>query len=106
MMRKAFFLLLAVALPALAQVDIATYQGADRQQRLLDGAKKEGRVSVYNSAPVKDMAVLSAAFEKKYGVRVNVWRASSEDILQRAVAESRAGRAEVDVFETNGPEME
>jgi iron(III) transport system substrate-binding protein len=97
--------LLAAAL-AVAQGDIATYQGADRQQRLVDGAKKEGRVNVYNSAPVKDMAVLSAAFEKKYGIRVNVWRASSEDILQRTIAESRGGRFEVDVFETNGPEME
>jgi iron(III) transport system substrate-binding protein len=86
--------------------DIALYAGPDRMQRLLEGAKKEGRVSVYNSAPVKDMAVLSAAFEKKYGIKVSVWRASSEDILQRAVAESRGGRAEVDIFETNGPEME
>lgn len=98
--------------PLLAQTkgapapDIATYQGPDRMQRLLQGAKKEGRVNVYNSAPVKDMAVMSAAFEKKYGVKVNVWRASSEDILQRLVAESRGGRFEMDVVETNGPEVE
>lgn len=91
---------------ATSSADIALYQGADRMQRLIEGAKKEGVVSVYNSAPVKDMAVVAAAFEKKYGVKVRVWRASSEDILRRGVTEARAGRFEVDVFETNSPEME
>ncbi|HEV2008198.1 MAG TPA: extracellular solute-binding protein [Burkholderiales bacterium] len=85
---------------------IAAYQGADRTQRLIEAAKKEGEVSVYNSAPVDDMKVFAGAFEKKYGIKVKVWRASSESIVQRAVAESRAGRFEVDIFETNSPEME
>lgn len=99
--------------PAIAQMQgaptpatIATYQGADRTQRLIEGAKKEGEVSVYNSAPVDDMKVFADAFEKKYGIKVKVWRASSESIVQRAVAEARAGRFDVDIFETNSPEME
>ena len=91
---------------AAALADLAAYQGADRAQRILEGAKKEGVVSLYNSAPVDDMTVLAAAFEKKTGVKVRVWRASSESILQRSVAESRAGRYEADVIETNSPEME
>lgn len=85
---------------------IATYQGADRQQRLVAGAKKEGVVSVYTSQPVDDMAALAAAFEKKYGVKVRVWRSSSENVLQRGVTEAKAGRFDVDIFETNGPELE
>ncbi|HEY6864446.1 MAG TPA: extracellular solute-binding protein [Burkholderiales bacterium] len=85
---------------------IAQYQGADRAQRLLQGAKKEGELSVYTSAPVDDYAVFSAAFEKKYGVKVRVWRASSEKVQQRGVTEARAGRFDVDIFDTNGPEME
>jgi len=84
----------------------ATYVGADRVQRLVQGAKKERSVTVYTSAPVDDMAVLIAAFEKKYEVKVRLWRASSENVLQRALAEARAGRFEADIFETNGPEME
>src|SRR3989442_3451206 len=52
------------------------------------------------------MGALVGAFEKKYGIKVNVWRASSEKVLQRAVAEARAGRNTVDIVETNGPEME
>jgi len=39
-------------------------------------------------------------------VKVNIWRASSEKVLQRAVAEARANRNTVDIVETNGPEME
>ena len=98
--------------PGLAQnkpvtpAEIASYQGPDRQQRLIEAAKKEGTVSLYNSAPPDDMAVFAGAFEKKYGLKVKVWRASSENILQRAVAEARANRFEADVIETNSPEME
>jgi iron(III) transport system substrate-binding protein len=86
--------------------EVAAYTGPDRQQRLVEGAKKEGFVSVYNSAPPDDMRVFAAAFEKKYGVQVRVWRASSESIVQRAVAEAKAGRSDLDVAETNSPEME
>jgi iron(III) transport system substrate-binding protein len=52
------------------------------------------------------MAVLIAAFEKKYGIKVSVWRAASENIVRRGVTEMRAGRNEADIFETNGPDME
>jgi iron(III) transport system substrate-binding protein len=85
---------------------IALYQGADRAQRLIEGAKKEGVVNVYTSATVEDMSILTGAFEKKHGIKVNVWRASSEGIVQRGVAEMRGGRNEADIFETNGPDME
>jgi iron(III) transport system substrate-binding protein len=103
-------MLLATAGSALAQnqgsLAAATYNGADRQQRLVDAARKEGELMIYTSAPVDDMAVLTAAFEKKYGVKVKVWRAGSEKVLQRAVTEARANRFDADVVETNGPEME
>jgi len=82
---------------------IAQMQGADRQQRLVEGAKKEGELTLYTSAPVDDVAVLTAAFEKKYGVKVKVWRAGSEKVMQRAVTEARAGRFDVDIVDTNGP---
>jgi iron(III) transport system substrate-binding protein len=49
---------------------------------------------------------ITEAFEKKYGVKVSLWRAGSEKVLQRAVTEARAGRFAFDVLETNGPEME
>jgi iron(III) transport system substrate-binding protein len=92
--------------PALAQSEAATYQGADRMQKLIEGAKKEKTFTIYTSATVDDMAVLTAAFEKKYGIKPQVWRASSENIIQRASTEARGGRFDVDVFETDGVAME
>lgn len=106
-------LLASSAAPAFAQArgatataDVALYQGADRTERLVQGGRKEGEVSVYASAPADDMAFLTAAFERKHGIKVRVWRASSEHIVQRAVAEARGGRFDADIFETNAPEME
>ena len=56
--------------------------------------------------PLDDMAALTSAFEAKYGVKAKVWRSGSEKILQRGLLEAKANRFEVDVFETNSPEME
>lgn len=89
-----------------SMAELAQYQGADRQQRLVEGAKKEGTLSIYTSAQTEDMGALVAGFEKKYGIKVSVWRAGSEKVLQRAVTEARGNRHTVDIIETNGPELE
>ena len=81
-------------------------EAADREARILAGARKEGVVAIYTSLNTQDSVPLTAAFEKKYGVKTQLWRSSSERVVQRAVAEARAGRFACDVFETNGPEME
>jgi iron(III) transport system substrate-binding protein len=75
-------------------------------EKVIAAAKKEGVVSIYTSANVEDMGLLSAAFEKKYGVKLRVWRASSEQVLQRGVVEARGGRYDADLFETGGGAME
>jgi iron(III) transport system substrate-binding protein len=101
----------ALALPAAAQLggnmaEIASYDKPDRDQKLAEAAKKEGTLTMYTSAQGDDMGALVAGFEKKYGIKVEMWRASSEKVLQRAVQEARANRNTMDVAETNGPEME
>ena len=85
---------------------IANDNGADRSARILAGAKKEGVVNVYTSQTVDDLAALTAAFQSKYGVRLNVWRGSAENILQRTVVEARGGRFDVDAIETGATSME
>jgi len=95
--------------PASAQetsAAVAAYAGADRAERLVAGAKREGTIAIYTSAAVADMAVLTAAFEQKYGVKVSVWRASSEQIVQRSLTEARGGRFNADLFETGGAALE
>jgi len=98
-------LLAALAAPALAQHP-ATYEGADRDARLVAGAKKEGQLVMYTSGQADDFNLLAKNFEQKYGVKVTMWRAGSENVLQRALTEARGGRFAVDVVETNGPELE
>src|SRR6266480_4807333 len=82
------------------------YRGTDREQRLLEGARREGAVVVYTSLAPTESMPLAQAFEKKTGVKVQLWRAISEKLVQRALTEARARRYAFDVIETNGPEME
>ena len=103
----------ALSAPVMGQIkanataaEVGLYAGPDRLRKLVEGAKKEGELSIYTSAQSDDMGALVGAYEKKYGVKVSVWRASSEKVLQRAVAEARANRYTMDIAETNGPEME
>lgn len=86
--------------------ELALDMRPDRAQRLLEGAKREGELNLYTSLTAGTAAKLKADFERRYGVRINLWRASSENILQRVATEARAGRNDFDVVETNGPEME
>ncbi len=82
------------------------YNGADRDAKLLEGARKEGKLSIYTSLNTRDAGPITEAFEKKYGIKTTLWRSGSEKVLQRAVTEARSGRFTFDVLETNGPEME
>jgi iron(III) transport system substrate-binding protein len=96
----------ATSAHAQSLADLAAYSGPDRTQRLIDGAKKEGGVTLYSSATVADQTAIANAFQAKYGVKVTLWRGSSEDIRHRAMTEYGAGRYEVDLAETAGPDME
>src|SRR5262245_32643309 len=101
---------LALCTPAAAQTstlaELAMYSGHDRTERLIAGAKKEGVVNIYSSMTTDDMRILTTAFAKKYGVKLQAWRASSESILQRTLIENRGGRYDVDAIETSAAEME
>jgi len=85
---------------------LALYEGADRDQRLLEGARREGSLNLYTSFPPEDVAALNAAFEKRYAVKARAWRAASEKVLQRVVAEAQAGRDEVDLVDSNSVPLE
>jgi iron(III) transport system substrate-binding protein len=103
--------LLAAALIPLAAAadpvaDIALYTGKDRAERLAAGARQEGSLNLYTSLTVEDMAALNSAFETRHGVKVRMWRATSDKVVQRVLAEAKAGRQEVDIVETNAPPLE
>src|SRR5439155_1080147 len=69
-------------------------------------AREEGSLTLYTSIATTESAPLARAFESKYGVKVQLWRALSENVVQRALTESRGGRHGMDVVETNAPEVE
>src|SRR5919201_5310777 len=85
---------------------IALYDAPDRSERLLEGARKQASLNLYTSLTVEDMAALNSAFEAKYAIRIRMWRAASDKVLQRVLSEARAGRHEVDIVETNAPPLE
>lgn len=85
---------------------VALYDRSDRQAYLLEGARKEGSVSVYHSMPAEHMTEVAAAFTQKYGIKVKLWRSGSEAVLHRIVTESRAGRFAVDLAENNSLDNE
>ena len=86
--------------------EIYMYQGPDRDQQLVEKARKEGTVSLYSTWTVPDTKAIAEAFEKKYGVKVSIWRGGSEKIMQRALTEAQSAHYNADVFEMNGPQME
>jgi iron(III) transport system substrate-binding protein len=69
-------------------------------------AAQDKTVVLYTSLAPSESGPLGQAFEKKTGIKVEIWRALSEKVVQRALTEQRAKRYAVDVIETNGPEME
>jgi len=84
--------------------DIALLQGDNRLQTLIEGAKKEGELDIY--LPHGFIVAATEAFTKKYGIKVKIWRSSSENILQRIISEARGGRFDVDIVENIGLALE
>jgi len=85
--------------PAATVEEIALMKSPNREKILIDGAKKEGKVTFYTGLivdqvvrPVKD------AFEKEYPfVQVEFFRANADRLAQRVLAEHQAKRYEVDI---------
>lgn len=96
---------LAAVMPAFAQ-DLFDYHGMDRMERIAAAAKKEGELTLYTTIAEKDLPKIVKPFEDRYGVKVTIWRAGTDKVLQRTIQEARAGRHEVDVVHFGSPEME
>jgi iron(III) transport system substrate-binding protein len=96
------YLLCAVA-PVIGQTksiaDLANYRGADREEMLKAGAKKEGKLVWYTSLTAhRDIANV---FEAKYpGIKVETYRAGSTDLTRRILSEAQARRGLADLVET------
>ena len=84
--------------------DIANYRGADREEMLKAGAKKEGKLIWYTSLTAhRDIANV---FESKYpGVKVETYRAGPNDLSRRLLSEAQSKRSIADLVETTPTTM-
>jgi iron(III) transport system substrate-binding protein len=90
-----------------ASDNLAMYRGPDREQRILDGARKEAEVTIYSSMIV-DQALrpIVDGFEAKYPfVTAKYVRDDPPQQLQKLMAESHAGHMVADVVESTGLEV-
>ena len=88
----------------LSLAQIALHQGANRDKLLIEGAKKEGQLVLYDSHTWFKTYVKE--FEKKYPfITVSEWRNDSKNIIRRALEEFAANKAIVDVVETTSEGM-
>jgi iron(III) transport system substrate-binding protein len=80
-------------------------KGQERRDRLMQDAKTEGAVTLYTSMTSDVADVVTKAFTDQTGIKVNLYRADSETVLQRILQEARANHAGADVVETDALEM-
>jgi iron(III) transport system substrate-binding protein len=79
---------------------------AAREAKLYQGAKAEGALNWYTTLSRTIGPGVVKAFEAKYpGIKVSMYRASSEEVTARLYQEANAGTRGADVVETNGTEL-
>ncbi len=101
-MLAGFMASVALSAPAMAgPLDILTYTGADRNDLVLEGARKEGVVTIYSTVIVNQaLRPIADAFSKKYPfMKVNYWRGDTGDLMAKIGAEIRADNLVADVIE-------
>ncbi|HEY4134806.1 MAG TPA: ABC transporter substrate-binding protein [Alphaproteobacteria bacterium] len=75
---------------------------ADREAKLLEGAKKEGSVVWYTTDSPQSTQIMVKAFMKKYpSVKAEYIRGKSREIADRIMTEARSGRNLFDIAKTS-----
>lgn len=100
--RRRTLLQMSAALAAGAWLPAAR---AASDPKIIEGAKKEGAVSLYSSASTGPSNAIAEAFRKKYGINVSVYRAGSADVATRVKAEESAGRTQADTLIIEEPAL-
>ena len=81
--------------------DIAMMKSADRQKILIEGAKKEGKITWYTTLIVDQVVrPVKEAFEKEYPfIQIDFYRGNAENLVRRMLAEYQAKRYDVDLID-------
>jgi iron(III) transport system substrate-binding protein len=65
--------------------------------KLIEAAKKEGRLVLYGTMQTDIFELLHKSFQKKTGITIDYWRTSATKVTERALSEGRAGKALFDL---------
>jgi iron(III) transport system substrate-binding protein len=79
------------------------FSAAHAQETDVAKAKAEGKVTWYTSTPIEQGQKIADAFQKEYGVKVEMFRSGGSAILRRFQQEMDAGRIAVDVLTHSEP---
>jgi iron(III) transport system substrate-binding protein len=72
---------------------------AEREKKLIEGAKKEGEMLWYTNSGIENATRYIQTFRKNYPfINAQVWRAKTRQVTQRAISEANAGKHLVDVI--------
>ena len=94
-MKKYLLSLFASVLAFTLVLSVGTAAERTDQQKLIEGAKKEGEVAIWTHTWEKGV---SEDFEKKYPfLKVKVWDGRNETVVNRIITEAQAGRHSADV---------
>lgn len=77
----------------------------ERRDALVKAAQEEGEFNLYTSMTAEVADAVTEAFSDEFDVDVNLYRASSETVLQRVLQEQKAGYHGSDAIESNATEM-
>ena len=81
---------------------LVSFTAMAQDAKLLDAAKKEtGAIIAYGSLESNTVEPIIDAFRQRTGLTVEYWRASATKVMDRALAELRAGKSVFDVMVNN-----
>ncbi len=88
---------LIVMMLAIGWMMAPRFLSAQITPELIEAAKKEGEVMFYGAITINSSKAIGDAFEKKYGIKLKHWRGDATELINRSLAEARAGKPAFDV---------
>jgi iron(III) transport system substrate-binding protein len=80
-------------------------RGKEREQKLSEGAKKEGKVVIYSFTAADQLQPLLDEFQKRYSfIKPEHYRANATGVFNKFTTESRAGQTLADVIDISAGE--
>lgn len=101
-MRLSIRRLVNLAVMLVGMVPVAAGAQSSPNPKLVEAAKKEGQLVYYTTMTLDQSKSVADRFEKKYGIRVTLFRTGGGPLLNKIFTESRGGRHEWDVVVGRG----